>query len=304
MKEVKNSTNVIDNNSIINAFKNEFATTVNVIYINSLKTELKFREVSVTEQKSLSKLMIENEDRRDIIYDAQCVLINNLCLDDVVVKTTNTESGEEVTTTEKFDIYNLTEFDRIRILMEIYQTNYIKNDITYTCKECGMQNTYKIDFTRVVELLNNFDLTDKVYTLEDQYRIYNFTMNYPSVRQVSNFYKNYNKKYKNTSKQEKEVLENLSNIEYINLFIKQIEMINKKDKSNRQVADLSIMSFNQIEQLISYFPQTILFDDNTGVIKYITTEFIEAINNTFNYEKCASCGAINYAGVGSVSDFF
>lgn len=276
----------IDNNSVLNAFKQALGSQVMKVYVNSMKREVNFKEVSVVEQKTLSKTMIANEKRRDIIYDVQCSLINRLCLE------------------EGFDIYRLTEFDRIRILMEIYQSNYFKNDITFKCPECGAENKYHLDFDSIIAKLNDFDLSDKVYNLEDKYRHYNFTLNYPYVRNVSNFYKSYNKKYAHTTQKEQEVLDSMGNIEYVNLFIKQIEMVNKDDPSNRQVADLTMMSYNQIEQLISILPQNIIFSDDNGVIKYITTEFIEKINKVFSYEKCAQCGAETNEGIGGIGDFF
>ena len=285
-KPMEEQQNKIDNNAILNVFKNEFSTTVNTVFVNSLGREVSFREVSVTEQKSLSKTMIENENRKDIVYDTQCALINRLCLE------------------ENFDIYDLTEFDRIRILMEIYQNNYYKNEIKWKCQECGAENVFSLDFGKISKKFNEFNLNDVIYSLEDKYRVYNFTLNYPSVRSVSNFYKFYMKKYKGAGNKEKEVLDNLGNIEYVNLFIKQIEMINKADPNNRQTADLRFMSYNQIEQLISLFPQNIIFSDENGVIKYITTEFIEKINKVFEYEKCNQCGAESQQGIGSVVDFF
>lgn len=276
----------IDNNSVLNAFKQALGSQVMKVYVNTLGREVSFKEVSVVEQKTLSKTMIANENRRDIIYDVQCSLINRLCLED------------------GFDIYRLTEFDRIRILMEIYQSNYFKNEITFKCPECGAENKYQIDFDNIISKLNDFDLSDRVYNLEDKYRHYNFTINYPFVRNVSNFYKSYNKKYAHTTKKEQEVLDSMGNIEYVNLFIKQIEMVSKDDQSNRQVADLTLMSYNQIEQLISILPQNIIFSDDNGVIKYITTEFIEKINKVFQYEKCAQCGAETTEGIGGIGDFF
>lgn len=276
----------IDNNSVLNAFKQALGSQVMKVYVNTLGREVSFKEVSVVEQKTLSKTMIANENRRDIIYDVQCSLINRLCLED------------------GFDIYRLTEFDRIRILMEIYQSNYFKNEITFKCPECGAENKYQIDFDNIISKLNDFDLSDRVYNLEDKYRHYNFTINYPFVRNVSNFYKSYNKKYAHTTKKEQEVLDSMGNIEYVNLFIKQIEMVSKDDPSNRQVADLTLMSYNQIEQLISILPQNIIFSDDNGVIKYITTEFIEKINKVFQYEKCSQCGAETTEGIGGIGDFF
>lgn len=290
------------NNSILNAFKNEFASTINVVHINSLDQDIKFREVTVTEQKSLSKIMIENENRKDIVYDAQCGLINKLCIDKVEQIEVD-ESGEKKSKYVDFDVYNLTEFDRIRILMEIYQNNYFKNDIKFTCKECGFENSYKLDFTKVTNELNNFSLEDVTYYLEDRNHNYAFVLNYPTVRTVSNFYKNYMKKYKGISQKQREVLDNIGNIDYINLFIKSIELTNKIT-GQKQIADLSIMTYADIEELISYLPQNIIFGEENGVLKYVAQEFLEKINSAFEYEKCVQCGAKSREGIGNMMDFF
>ena len=104
---------VQDTQSILNAFKQKFSTTVRKVRVNSLNREVAFREVTTKEQKTLSKTTIENEQRKDIVYDAQCQLINTLALED------------------GFDIYGLTEFDRIKLLLAIYQNNYFQSDISY-----------------------------------------------------------------------------------------------------------------------------------------------------------------------------
>lgn len=331
-----NNNTLQNSNSILNAFKNKFATKVNAIYVNSLKREVNFREVSVTEQKSLSKTMIENESRRDIIYDTQCALINRLCLENDVkkvreeareaarialpaaivaegiedgtadaanftVKFTN-DFIQKYVSEHSFDVYSLTEFDRIRILMEIYQNNYFKDEVVYKCKECGCENKYPLDFSKIVERFNDFDLSDKTYTIEDKQYVYNFVVNYPSVKNVSQFYKMYVKKYKGASAKEKDVLDNLENVDYTTLYIKQIELIDKKN-GTREVADFSLMTYSDIEALIEVFPQNIIFSDETGILRYIAKNFIEKINGVFQYEKCAQCGAEAPVGLGSVSDF-
>ena len=66
-----NNTTSQNSASILNAFKNKFATKVNAVYVNSLKREVGFREVSVTEQKSLSKTMIENAEISFMIRSAR-----------------------------------------------------------------------------------------------------------------------------------------------------------------------------------------------------------------------------------------
>ena len=322
--------------SILNVFKNKFATKLNAVYVNSLKREVNFREVSVTEQKSLSKTMIENENRKDIVYDAQCALINRLCIETnekeireearnaarIALPAACEEKGIELNSAEGanfavkftndfiqkyvsehcFDIYSLTEFDRIRILMEIYQNNYFKNEVTYKCKECGAENKYTLDFKKIIERFNEFDISDKTYSIEDNKYVYNFVLNYPTVKNVSQFYKMYTKKYKGASSKERDVLDNLENVDYVNLYIKQIELVDKENNT-KEVADLSLMSYQDIEKLIEIFPQNVVFSEDTGVLKYIAKNFIEKINSVFKYEKCSQCGADAPVGIGGVGDF-
>lgn len=275
-----------DGNAVFNAFKNKFSTTVRKFRVNSLNREVGFREVTVNEQKTLSKTSIENESRKDIIYDAQCQLINRLALE------------------EGFDIYKLTEFDRIRLLMEIYQTNYFKSDVTYKCKECGKENVYKLNFQDIIDRFDKFNLDDDIVTVEDADRIYKFTINYPLVRNVSNFYRDYMKKYKGLSTVQREILDSIGNVEYVSLFIRKIEMIEKADHNDRTTADLTLMAYNEVEKLIELFPQSVIYSENGGVINYITTNFLDRLNNLFKYEKCMYCGAETKEGIGSLVDFF
>lgn len=274
------------NNQILNAFKQEFSTTVNVVHVNSLDRDVGFREITVNEQKTLSKIMYQNEQRKDVVYDTQCQLINKLCLDD------------------SFDVYKVTEFDRIKILMDIYSGNYFNNDIRYKCPECGTENVYRLDFQKLMSKLDEFKLDDVVFNAEDRQRNYTFVLNYPYVSSVSNFYRSYMKTYRNVTTKEREVLDSIGNIDYTNLFIKEIQMVKKDDPGNKLVADLTIMNHKEVEDLISLFPQEMVFSEKNGVLRFITTEFIDRINSVFQYEKCAQCGHQTQEGLGSVIDFF
>ena len=326
-------------NTIKNLFKQKFSSKLNVIYVNSLKREVNFREVSVAEQKKLSKSIIENENRRDIVYDVQCALINQLCLEtdaeqyrkeaklkvkdaleselqehqDLVegskeynrfCNNFTTKFIDDYVKENTFDIYKLTEFDRMRILMQLYQNNYNTEKITYKCPNCGAENSYELDYEPIIEKLNAFDLSDKVYQIEDSDYIYNFVLNYPSVRAVSQFYKQYAKQYKaNASQKETEALDDIGNIEYINLYIKKIELIDKASPDDKTVVDLSYLPYNEFEELLATFPQRIIFSESVGVLKYISTNLIEKVQGVFNYHKCLQCGHETTEGIGSTADF-
>lgn len=320
---VKDIYNQQSSDSIINVFKSKLASKVNSIYINSLDKYVNFKEVTVTEQKTLSKTLIENEDRRDIVYDTQCALINNLCLNDnkdSVVETAKNLAKESLseaaqlegvnlnspeganfaskytstfvkkfTEANLFDVYNLTEFDRIHLLMEIYQNNYFKEEVKFKCSECGFENTYNFDFSKVVENFKNFDISDKVCEIEDNKYIYKFTLNYPIVRKVSEFYRIYAKKYKGSPTKDRSVISTLENIDYVNLYIKKIELIDKEEGTT-DVADITNMGYSDLERLIEMLPQNVVFSPDNGIAKFVSDNFVDPINKLFSYEKCSMCG--------------
>ena len=68
MQEVAD--NVQTKDELLKVLKGDFASGVTKVYVNSLGKEVAFKEVTVTQQKSLSRIIIGNEQRKDIIYDA------------------------------------------------------------------------------------------------------------------------------------------------------------------------------------------------------------------------------------------
>ena len=156
-----------DKKAALNAIKNKFISTTIKIYINSIGREVNFREITVAEQKKLARIMIDNEDRKDIVYDAQCATLKSICLED------------------DFDIYNVTEFDKIKLLLLLYQRNMVKHDISFVCPECHTENKYQIDFTNVINRLDKFDVADKEYEYENFNWKFKFLLSYPKVSIVS-----------------------------------------------------------------------------------------------------------------------
>ena len=203
-----------------------------------------------------------------------------------------------------FDVYNLTEFDRMRILMQLYQNNYNTNTVKFKCSNCGAENQYELDFQEIIDKLNEIKIEDQVYTIEDANFIYKFYINYPLVRAVSQFYKEYSKKYKGASNKEVQALDDLGTLEYVNLYIKKIELIDKENTNDKNIVDLSLLSYSEFEDLLATFPQNIMFSDKVGVMKYISENFIDKVQKAFSYRKCLQCGAETTEGIGSTSDFF
>lgn len=269
-------------NEIVNALRGKFGTSVNKVFINSIGEEVGFREITVAEQKTLSRIMMDNENRRDIVYDAQCAVINKVCLN------------------EKFDIYEMTEFDKIKLQLALYQSNVAKNDVTFTCEECGTENTYKMDFGKTISKLDDFDLKEKVFKYEDHLSKYEFTIKYPSVKRVSQFYKSEIQKYKKSIDQDNTMSQ--INLDYINLFIDHIKLI-PNDPGNEIDIDMSSMFVGDISDIMEEFPQAVVYSDN-GVVTFISKNMIESINESFESHKCLQCGHIqNDANVDSVTSF-
>lgn len=272
--------------ALINAIKADFATSVNKIYINSLKKEIGFREITVKEQKTLSRIMIDNESkgRKDIVYDAQCALINTACLEP-----------------EEFDIYKLTEFDRLKLLIAIYQANMFKNDIKFTCEECGAENVYKLDFQQTLQKLDDVSLDTQTFQYENKLWKYDFTLDYPSVKRVLEFHKSNVGKYKNMKKTQQSTIDNMQNMDYVDLYISSIKIFNKTNKTEKFV-DLNEFNAGEVEDVISIFPQDVLYSED-GVIKYVVDNFISKINASFEEQTCYNCGAKTKTAIGNSESF-
>lgn len=265
---------VLNKSEFINALRHNFATTIRKIYINSLKREVGFREVTVLEQKQLSRIMIDNEDRKDVVYDAQCALINRVALED------------------GFDIYKLTEFDKIKLLIVLYQTNMFKSDIEFTCKECGTPNKYKLDFQRVLEKFDAFDTSDKTFHFDNANWSFDFVVGYPTVERISDLYRTYTKRYKAArSKKEIDSLNNMVNVDYSCAFIKEISFSSLSGAGEPTRIVTSDFTSAEMSQILESFPQDVIYVDE-GVLGYIVENFINKINDAFEKHKCGSCGAV------------
>lgn len=271
---------------LLAALSQDFATSATKIYFNSVDKEYAFREVSVQEQKSLTRIMSGNENRKDMIYDAQCALINKVALD------------------PGFDIYQFSEFDRLKLLISLYQENMFQNEVKFTCEECGMQNAYTVDFVNTIKKLDEYKLEDKMFEYENSKFKYIFNLRYPSVKLVSRFHASYCAKHgSNVVKKQRKTNELMTNLEYVNLFIKDITLTNKTTNSTRVIV-FDNYKVSDIEDILEKFPQDVLYTDK-GVLKFIVNEYIKPINDSFEKHECWKCHTVHEKGnVNSTESFF
>lgn len=270
---------------LLAALQQDFATSVNKVYVNSVGREFSFKEISVQEQKSITRMTQGNKNRKDIVYDAQCALINKAALD------------------PDFDIYRLSDFDRTKIMIALYQENMFQNDVKFVCDECGEENAYRVDFSETLRKLDDYVLEKKEFEYENKHFSYKFELEYPSVRTVSKFHAQYCARHGNVPKKQEQANNTMTNLEYINLFITRVQMHNKGTGADRDIK-LTDYKISDREDILAAFPQDVLYAEN-GVLKYVVNEYIKPVNDCFEKHECLKCGAIHEKeGTDQVQGFF
>lgn len=258
---------------LLKALQSDFATNVNKVYVNSLGKEVGFKEITVQKQKNLSRILIANENRRDVVYDAQCAMINDSALLD------------------GFDVYELTEFDRIKLMLALYQSNVFADEVKFTCPVCGTQNSYNVGFDNTLRKLDAFDIKPQSFEYENKNFKFVFDVAYPLVKTMSMFYKSqYAKGLVMQSNQKPNTNNRIDNIEQMNLFVRKLKMTNKDTGIVREI-DFSKYNVTDISDIFAMFPQDVVYSDN-GIINIITTKFINQLNNSFDKHACSSCGTV------------
>ena len=281
-KQDKKPTN---SSNIVNAFRQKMALNTITIDLPSAGKSVEFKEITAKEQKEMSKLALENESRADIMYCSMVTMINKLAVD------------------KGFDIRDCSEFERIAITLNLQQMNKINPEIKFTCSKCGKENTYRLDTPSLLRKFNKSYKPDTVFEVESGRRKYTFNTGWSTVANVEDFFKNYYKKYDNASKRIKDSMNNLSQIEYITMFVKSITVSEISDPEDTMTANLEELAYPDRIQIIDCLPQSVVFDDETGVINKVIEHFVNPMNEVFKYKDCAFCGAEQDGSMANVTDF-
>lgn len=271
--------------NIVNAFRQKMATTTTSVELPSVGKTVEFKEISTAEQKEMSKVALENDSRADIIYCSMLGMINRLAVE------------------KNFDIRDYTEFERIAITLNLQQMNKINPEIKFTCSKCGKENSYRLDTSKLLRNFNKTYKPDETFEVESGSRKFTFVAGWPKVSSVEDFFKHYYKKYDNASKTVKDSINNLSQIEYITMFIKKVTVAEISDPDDEITANLEELTYGERVQIIDSLPQSLLFDDETGVIAKVIEAFVNPMNDVFKYNDCAYCGAEQDGAVANMTDF-
>lgn len=275
---------VSSSSNIVNAFRQKMAANTNTIELPSIGKNVEFKPISTAEQKDLSKIAMESNSRADIMYCAMLAMINKLCAD------------------KDFDIRDYTEFERISVTLNLQQMNKVNPEIKYTCPKCNKENTYKLDTAQLIRKFNKSYAPDQEVKIENAGRTFTFLIGWPAVKNVEDFFKTYYKKYDNASKSTKDTINNLSQVEYVTMFIKKVTL-SDSDPDATLTANLEELPYSDRVQLLDCLPQTIVFDENNGIIGVIIESFISPMNKVFKYNDCSFCGAEQDGQMANVTDF-
>ena len=271
--------------SIVNAFKQKMSLNTTRIDLPSAGTSMEFKDISGGIQKELSKIALENDSRADIMYCAMLSMINRLAVD------------------PKFDIRDYSEFERISIILTLQQINKMNPEIKFTCSKCGKENSYRLDTQKLLKKFSKTYKADTEIKVEVNGKEFTFVIGWSDVRNVEDFFKNYYKKYDNSSKSGKETMNQLSQVEYITMFINSIWLTELSDPEDTMYADLSLLTYPERVQILDSLPQTILYDDKEGVIAKIIENFVNPMNECFKYNDCSFCGAEQEGQLANMTDF-
>ena len=271
----------MNHKDILGALDQQFSTNATSVLVNSLGTNIAFRDITVKEQKTIAKIIIDNPNREDIVYESTLAMIQSLTL------------------TPTFEVLDILEFDRLKILLTLYKQNFFNDKIAYKCPDCKHAGQYELDFKGIEEALDKVDITDKVYPVENTTHTFICTVGYPNVKNVRAYFKQLIK-----DKNDKNVSNKISALDYIDLFIKEIKVINKASPTNEICIPLSNCVINDVEEILAKLPQGILLNrSGTSLMDRITKEFLSPVNQIFKQGKCSSCGKDIELNIG-FSDFF
>lgn len=271
--------------NIVNAFRQKMSLNATAIEMPSVGRTVEFKEISTAQQKEMAKISLESNSRADIMYVTMVSMINKLAVE------------------KDFDIRDYTEFERIGVTLNLQQMNKINPEIKFTCKNCGRENTYKLDTAKMLRAFAKTYKPDQEFEVEAGSKKFNFVCGWANVKNVEDFFKHYYKKYDNASKSVKEGIDNMSQIEYVTMFIKKVTVTELADPDDTMTANLEELSYPERVQIIDCLPQSLVFDDDTGVIAKIIETFVNPMNDVFKYRDCMYCGAEQAGGVANLSDF-
>ena len=148
-----------------NLFNKGFPTNRIPVKLPSSGREFVLRETTVTELKSICKIVIDNIDKKqmDVIYDAVTDYLQSMIL------------------TEGVDVHEFTEFDRLYCLMIFFQMSFYKEPGSFKCPHCGVEIVYRYDMTKYIYAMEKAYVEEQVVDIPHKSRIYRIAIGWPKL---------------------------------------------------------------------------------------------------------------------------
>ena len=131
--------------AIQKALQTGLNTNVSEYYVPSLGRKVGFKPLVTAQCKTLAKMLIESNEKPFDTFKVTIGMIKETCMDDSV------------------DINQLTELDRIKILMEFYRSNNILKDFNVDCPHCKKKTLLKINIGDTIARMETFDTKDVLF---------------------------------------------------------------------------------------------------------------------------------------------
>lgn len=296
---------------------NDVGSTQYDVYVPSLERDVKFRAITVGEQKTLSKTAINNENPIDS-EKAILELFKKTCLE----------------TDINFNLLN--ELDKSYLLLNFYLNNYPSQQYSFKCEKCKENYSGDYDLDSLIGELNKLDCKhNKIYEREYNNAKYIFECNFNTIADNFNFYNSKEikdeiarikkiqekmsnekkKKYQDLAETEELDEEFINDIDDINitLSLKEItesflklcirKIFIKRPNQEDITFEMEGLSIHERIKLIDLLPIDIINNSKEGILKFLIESFYTPLSNVGIKTTCTQCGAANIKNI-SVNDFF
>jgi hypothetical protein len=223
-------------NDALSILKNHKGSHCCSCYIPSLKREVGFRPITVSELKSLAKMSVDDSE----FAVALNAVIQLLCL-------------------EELDFTKLTEIDKAHILINIKRANHLGDDAyKINCGFCQAGFVYQLDIDTLLGQLQDAP-EPKEIEKQDGSNKFKFIINVPSIDVASKNTKFLNiltesMTKENYTQEEQEAVRVYMLKCSTLLFIREIYI------NDEQIEDMDEMTFEQRTELLDLLPASILND--------------------------------------------
>jgi len=263
----------MDISAIQKALETGLSTNVYEILIPSMGKKVPFKPLLTGQCKTMAKIMIDANEKPFDTFRAVVAMIKATCMD------------------EELDLNELTELDRVKIMLEFYTNNNILKDFNIACPKCKKSNKINIDLDKIVSKMESVP-TESIMFTNGQPNVLNAVIDIPKLPVMHEFYKS----VQNGTSQADDIP---------GCFITGITLVFE----NVEVEPISILlkDFDEIQEYldaIQLIPYNITVNTESGLSVFdIIMETLDSVmTNDDVSHTCTECG-VDFGEVASAQNF-